>query len=226
MTITELKPRIEEGKLARLLGRRNKQKFSNALTSRLESWKERIDDLINPQITYVKNKIQKIENGCVYLTEHLKFESARLSRSMKECNEIVCFIATLNSDIEEEINELMEDNHLSDAYILDSMGSVAVENIVAQFHKRMESAYLAKGKSVTLRFSPGYCDWVVNDQKNLFSLFEAEDFPVTLSDSCLMEPRKSVSGVFGEMPNGNGKPVESYNPCIECGKKDCIARRK
>jgi hypothetical protein len=225
MTNADIIPRIEEDKLGRLLGRKNQQNYSPALASNLQNWNERLDELLKPQISYMKRKIQKIENGCVYITEDLKFKSARLARSLKGSAEIVCFVATLGNDIEKKISELMDDNRLSESYILDSMGSVAVENLVDQFQKRIEAHSLKIGKSVTLRFSPGYCDWPITEQKKLFSLFDKRDFPVTLTDTCLMEPRKSVSGVFGVLSKENGKPLKPYNPCIMCWKKDCIARR-
>ena len=151
------------------------------------------------------------------------FKSPKLSRTLKNSDEIVCFIATIGNAIEDEIIRLMDKKRIAEAYILDAMGSVVVESMVEQFHQRMEAKYTAEAKTVTLRFSPGYCDWPITEQKKLFTLFGSEFVDVELLDSCLMRPRKSISGVFGLMPNGN--PKVSYNPCCECKKTDCTARR-
>jgi hypothetical protein len=40
-----------------------------------------------------------------------------------------------------------------------------------------------------------------------------------------MAPRKSVSGIFGILPEGVAADTAYYNPCNECPKTDCIARR-
>ena len=108
---------------------------------------------------------------------------------------------------------------------MDAMGSVAVENMVEKFHQCMRIKYTAEGKKATLRFSPGYCDWPLTDQKKLFSFFDSFQLNVKLTDSCLMQPRKSISGVFGVISPDMSLPAHPYNPCSECERFDCIARR-
>ncbi|MBN2514906.1 MAG: hypothetical protein JXC33_02610 [Deltaproteobacteria bacterium] len=144
---------------------------------------------------------------------------------MKHCKDAVCFIATIGDGVEKEIARLTEEERLFDAYILESMGSMAVENMVDAFFKDMETKYNAQDKGITLRFSPGYCDWSVKEQKKLFRLIDATRIDVTLTDSCLMHPRKSISGIFGIHPFDGDNPVFQYNPCSDCMKKDCTARR-
>jgi hypothetical protein len=73
----------------------------------------------------------------------------------------------------------------------------------------------------------GYCDWSLREQTAVFNQFEdSKSLGVTLSDSCLMTPRKSVSGVFGIIPKNGNQTIADYNPCTNCSKTDCIARRK
>ncbi|MEE9529870.1 MAG: vitamin B12 dependent-methionine synthase activation domain-containing protein [Syntrophobacteria bacterium] len=61
----------------------------------------------------------------------------------------------------------------------------------------------------------------MTEQKKLFSVFDAEEIGVELLDSCLMEPRKSISGVFGIAPPGS----PPHSPCLHCREKNCTARR-
>jgi cobalamin-dependent methionine synthase I len=141
----------------------------------------------------------------------------------------VCYIATLGVDIEDEINRLMNEKHLAEAYILDAMASVAVDNMVAtfhqRFHQRMKNKYEDQSKQVSLCFSPGYCDWPITDQKKLFSMFDSNELDVELTDSCFMQPRKSISGVFGITTLNSNPSTHSYNPCLECSRKNCSERR-
>jgi hypothetical protein len=136
----------------------------------------------------------------------------------------VFFTATLGPAIDLEIRRLTQNNCLSDAFIIDTMGSVAVEQLVERFYQLMRSYFINQGKGVTLRFSPGYCDWPLQEQRKVFRLVKGDLIGVQLTDSCLMTPQKSVSGIFGIT-----KDVESgqkpYNPCSICGKLDCSARR-
>jgi len=127
--------------------------------------------------------------------------------------------------VEGEIKRLMDEKHLAEAYILDAMASVAADNMVGTFHQYMKGRYKKQSKQVTLCFSPGYCDWPVTEQKKLFGIFDSNHLEVELTDSCFMNPRKSISGVFGITPPNSNPTEQSYNPCLECKRENCSARR-
>ena len=77
------------------------------------------------------------------------------------------------------------------------------------------------GYGVSHPYSPGYCGWHVTQQQLLFSCLPEFPCGVRLSDSSLMSPIKSVSGII------------AYGPCIVkrkygcelCGKADCYKNR-
>jgi hypothetical protein len=225
MSVARIDPEIGKDDLIRLLGGRGDAAVSSSVTKTFDAWSEKISGLIEPHLSYLVRPIERVDAASV-AAGGVCFTSSRISRTLRECDAVVCFIATIDEGIEREVNALMQAKKLSEAYILDSMGSVAVENMVGQFHARMEAQYRSAGRSVTIRFSPGYCDWNIAEQKKLFSLFDTANIPVTLrGDSFLMGPRKSISGLFGILPYDNGGIVASYNPCTQCGKQGCIARR-
>ena len=220
-----INPSVERNELSRLFGGGRRHSFSPSLSAKLACCEERLDTLLEPRLHYRIKKIDNVGRGFVSIEEGTTFKSRKLSQALRRSDEIVCFVATVGSAIDDKIVGLMAANHLSEAYVLDAMGSVAVENMVEQFHRRKEAKFARQNKSVTLRFSPGYCDWPVTDQKKLFGLFDSEPTGVKLLDSCLMEPRKSISGVFGLSHTVNPHDSPPYNPCRECKKTDCIARR-
>ena len=220
-----INPSVETYELSRLFGGAGRQSFSPSLSAKLECCMERLDRLLEPRLHYRIKKIDNVGTGFVSIEGGTTFKSRKLSQALKGSDEIVCFVATVGSAIEDKIVGLMAAKCLSEAYILDAMGSVAVENTVEQFHQRKGAKFAAQNKSVTLRFSPGYCDWPITDQKKLFGLFDSEFTGVELLDSCLMQPRKSISGVFGLFHTVNPHASPPYNPCQDCKKIDCIARR-
>jgi hypothetical protein len=224
--IATIAPVIEPDNLARYLGVRKGKKLTPSVTRSIDTWNERINGLMEPQVAYVMRRIVTVEPGGVRIEDGVYFKSPKIARTLKECSTVVCFVATIDDGVEHQVKALMKRRRTSEAYVLDSMGSVAVENMVDRFHLRMEKRYKKEGKSVTLRFSPGYCDWNIREQKKLFSLFDEEKVNVALHDnSCIMAPRKSVSGLFGVLPFDRGGTIATYNPCTDCGKRDCIARR-
>jgi hypothetical protein len=63
-------------------------------------------------------------------------------------------------------------------------------------------------------------DWPLREQRPLFALIGAVDtrIGVRLTDSCLMTPRKSTSGI--QFPT-----EESFASCQLCGREVCPNRR-
>ena len=226
MQIATITPAIERDNLARFLGVRKGKQLTWSVARSIDIWNERINSLMEPQVAYVTRRILALEPGGVRIEGDLFFKSAKIARTLRECDTMVCFVATIDNGVEQQVNDLMERRRMSEAYVLDSMGSVAVENMVDRFHLRQENRYKKEGKSVTIRFSPGYCDWNIREQKKLFSLFDEGKLHVALrKGSYLMAPRKSVSGIFGVLPFDGGGTIATYNPCTDCGKQGCIARR-
>jgi hypothetical protein len=216
-----IEPRMQTEDLVALLGGTKGHRLSGSLGRKVKALKPKVRGLLNPRLYYRTAKLTANSKGTVCLENDIVFRSNKLSKTLQDSDESVCFVGTVGREVEREINRLLRDNSLADAYIVDALGSVAVESLVEQFQHRMDSRYRKQGKSVTLRFSPGYCDWPVTEQKKLFRVFHRQEIDVDLLDSCLMRPRKSISGIFG-VASTKGSP---YNPCVQCKKLDCEARR-
>ena len=221
----EIKPIIEKDALARLLGGDEFDEIPRSTRSKINQMNLVFEELVEPNLCHRNMGIDSVEKGAVLLEEGQKFKSNKLSKTLKNCDEIICYIATLGDSIEDRINQLMQKKHLAQAYILDAMASVAADNMVETFHQQMKDVYNDQNKQVTLCFSPGYCDWPLTDQKKLFGIFDSNELDVELTDSCFMKPRKSISGVFGITPPDSNPREQSYNPCSECHRRNCSARR-
>lgn len=223
--VEDIRPRITRGELARLMGDRNRRGFSDRLSGQVERVTRSFGDLIEPRFAYRRVKIERAGRGVVTLEGGTELRGGRMARALRDAEEVVCFLATLGEPLDREIARLFARGRLAEGYILDALGSVAVESLVEQFHRHVEDRSRRRGRAVTLRFSPGYCDWPVTNQARLLSLFDTEAVGVTLHDSCLMHPRKSVSGVFGVTGEGAEAHEPPHNPCRACARTDCFARR-
>jgi hypothetical protein len=220
----EIIPTIDKNELARLLGSDEFDTISRSTLSKIQRLETVFEEFVDPSLYHQNTGIDSVEKGTVHLEEGPEFKSPKLSKMLESCDDIICYVITLGDGIDREIKRLMDENHMAEAYILDAVASAAADNMVTTFHQRMEDEYKSRGKQVTLCFSPGYCDWPITEQKKLFNLLDPLDVDVELSDSCLMTPRKSISGVFGIQPySENGDPP--YIPCWDCLRADCPARR-
>jgi hypothetical protein len=219
-------PDVDMDFVLRLLGSKQKgQDISHATRLRLSENNRRALDLISPKIITRIYKIRKTYKDHIELTNRIEFKSRKLARYLKGADRVMVLAGTVGIDIDVEIDRLLGEKRLADAYILDALGSGSVESLVDKFHRETTDQLLQDNYISGLRFSPGYCDWPIAEQHKLFSLLNAERVGLRLEPSGLMQPRKSISAVFGIFDELHAKKVTSNNPCLHCEKKDCIARR-
>ena len=210
---------LQNGEVAHLLEGRHGRKLRRSL--RAEGMDRQLDTWIDPRLSFRIEKIISTEHQSVSLEGGITLKSAMLARTMRDCTEAICFIATIGPSIDEAVKQANSQHRLSDAYLIDRIGSAAIEDVVDAFQHMMHAGRRMRDEGVTLRFSPGYCDWALTEQKKLFNLVATERIGVSLSSSYLMTPRKTVSGLFGILPPG----CVPYNPCKYCKRTNCKARR-
>jgi hypothetical protein len=96
------------------------------------------------------------------------------------------------------------------------------EELVESHQKKLGNT-LPPGQGMTLRYSPGYCDWPIEQQESLFQVVDGGQIGVSLSRHFLMRPSKSISGIVGIGPAHLVE--ETKNACRTCGRKECNHRR-
>lgn len=226
MLLENFQKSFDNEKVLRLLGAQQGRRISAASLRRIDSLAEQLQAMLKPQLSYRNLELSHISRSEIRLADGTGFKSPKLARALAQAESVICFLATVGPLVDLEVRHLMQQQRYADAYVLDAMGSMSAESVVEQFYQRMSRRQADKNGAVTLRFSPGYCDWPIQQQRQLFKLFDQTDTPdVVLSDSCLMSPRKSVSGLFGLLPPGVNGADPAHNPCSACTKRNCIARR-
>jgi hypothetical protein len=145
---------------------------------------------------------------------------AKVANHLRGSGEIAVFMATLGPNFDAWAQAWFQKDPLN-GLIANTLGSACVEHIVDQLELVITQQAIRDGLTVSNRFSPGYCHWNVSEQKKLFSLLPDRCCNVTLMDSCLMIPMKSVTGIMGLGPHL--KRLE-YS-CQLCEKADCTMRK-
>ncbi len=141
---------------------------------------------------------------------------------IKKSEKVALFLCTAGPDIGEWSKKLMAGGEMMKGYVVDVVGSEAVETAMDKIQSLLSEEMKQQGLNITNRYSPGYCGWNVSEQQKLFKFFPENFCGVGLSDTSLMYPVKSVSGIIGI-----GKEVKMNNyPCKICDDKDCIYRGK
>jgi len=220
----DIQPDISVNEVCRLLGRGKGASASSRTIRTIKRLIKESTPLLSPQVVTTEKDISENKDGTLVIDPGLPFESRKMTRALASCEKAQVFVATVGPRIEKKIQKLTEDNRMSEASILDAIASVAVEDTVEKFQSMVEEELANEGMRTTLRFSPGYCDWHVKEQRKVFKAVDGSEIDVTLTDTCLMQPRKSVSGVFG-IGSEDELKKRCTNPCMQCGLKSCTARR-
>ena len=126
-----------------------------------------------------------------------KTESAVLKKYLSECEYIILFAATVGVEIDRLIKKY---SHLSPAKatLLQALGSERVESLCDEFSDEIKAAAEASGYTAKPRVSAGYGDIPLSMQRDIFlSLDCSRKIGVTLGESLLMTPEKSVTAIIG-----------------------------
>jgi hypothetical protein len=139
---------------------------------------------------------------------------------IKKADKAAVFICTIGSAMEEWSRKLLIEGDGVLSYIVDTVASVTVESLTDRLHDHIGQEMKKEGLKITNRYSPGYCDWVVSEQHKLFSMLPEKFCGISLTESALMVPIKSVSGIIGI---GADVKWVKYT-CDTCGITDCTYR--
>jgi len=103
------------------------------------------------------------------------------------------------------------------------VGSAAAESLAEYANDLLCQAAIPARVKVTNRISPGYAGWDTAEQAALFGLCPGGRIGVSLNESCVMTPGKSISFLVGVGPEAR---VDHYfTQCRRCWMRDCSYRR-
>lgn len=191
------------------------------IASLVDEYVENVHQLIDPAYSYLIRDIELVYGSGAVIEGWITFGSGVVAGLLEQCEKIVVFVVTIGNYLEEMVGQLAEDGMILDATVLDAIGSSAVERVADFVQDRIKAIADAEGLYTSQRFSPGYCDWDVEQQRMVFQVMNLDTAGVYLTEGCLMLPQKSLSGIIGIGPRG----VENYDPCKTCDKADCPGRK-
>ena len=149
-------------------------------------------------------------------------DSASLARNLSGCDRIILFAATLGLGPDRLIARY---SRLSPAkaLLLQAIGTERIEDLCGRFCNSIRQDACCQGLSMAPRFSPGYGDLPLTVQRDIFRVLDcSRKIGLTLNDSFLMSPSKSVTAIVGLGPCAD--PGQATG-CRSCGKTDCPYRR-
>jgi len=224
MTLISNPIKIDKDKILNSIGYDGGTMPSSRIDSLVDDYIENYHDFIAPSYSHTIRDIKSVIGNRVNTSDSIILESHKVARLMERCVKVAFFACTIGKYLEELAAYLADKGLVLQATVLDAIGSGTVEKLAARVEQNIREDASRDGLAVSRRFSPGYCDWDVSQQEMVFRALGNDVPGITLNESMLMVPQKSVSGIIGIGRPGND--IEQYNPCITCLEKDCPGRRR
>lgn len=215
--------KINRDNVFRYMGYKSSDNISPAIEAEVDKEIEIAQNLLEPMLIYEEYPIRVDGNQeMVYLPDGRAWEGHFVANYMKGCHTIVITVSTVGPKLSAEIEAAFARGDYLKAMALDAIADSAIDNINKQFWLRLVNRVKKEKKGITGMLSPGHSDWDLTQQRLLFSLIDASAIGVSLTDSCLMVPIKSISGIYGI---GDNIPVsKSSHNCDMCPIKNCFMR--
>ena len=140
---------------------------------------------------------------------------------LQDCKQVILMAATLGAEAEALLRRMQVED-MAQAMILDACASAAIENVCDNLCQDLAERFAPR--YLTDRFSPGYGDMPFAQQRSLCRVLDVtRRIGVSLSDSGLMIPQKSVTALIGVADKPQKKREKS---CEGCSMADQCTYRK
>lgn len=168
----------------------------------IELCKQELALKCNPKYVYKVFDIKTIEEGISVIGANLVLSGNSIKRHLKGCDKAVLLCATLGNEADKYI-KLCSIQDLSKALVADAVASVAIDAYCDDIEQEIKKIY--EDRFLTFRFGLGYGDLPLELEPIFLNVIEAgKKTGVTVSDSFILNPRKSVACVIGLRGNDNG----------------------
>jgi hypothetical protein len=159
--------------------------------------------LLEPQVLYeeypVKGFVHErlvLDAGSV-ISNKPSLSGPLVAQHLARAQSVIVMVCTIGGLLDEMVSSLFKVDP-SLAVALDGVGSAAVESLAIQACNYFEAQAKSAGLNTTMPLNPGMVGWAVDQgQPQIFSLLDSEAIKVTLNESCMMTPNKSLSMVLG-----------------------------
>lgn len=168
---------------------------SEQLEELLDNCLSEIDGKISNRVCYCELKISETENGLDL--GFCKTNSKLILRHLNGCDKLILFAATVGIETDRLISKYSRISPVK-ALMFQAIGAERIEALCDTFENKIKAQYAAEGRECVYRISAGYGDIPLEMQKDIFKILDCpKRIGLSLNESLLMSPTKSVTAVIG-----------------------------
>jgi hypothetical protein len=179
--------------------------FKKGVTELKPAEEDKLEATINEAFRIVHLKgaacmldLSRVDQYGVELEDRTNFTSSALAGLLSGCEQVLLMGATAGQAIMEEISLATQSENLTRAVILDAVASEMTDSGLDWIMDYMNQDLMRKARRITkARFSAGYGDFSLENQKAIHALLHLDKIGVLITDRCILMPEKSVTAVAG-----------------------------
>lgn len=154
--------------------------------------------LCEPKGSFARIKLGGISDEKTKMLVETLLVSKKLSELLSQSDEIVLMASTVGMDIVQRIKSEVKAGDPALGLILDAVASQTADVGLDWLMSFIEKILLKEGKKLTrYRFSPGYGDLDISNQKLIYDALQLEKLGIEITESFMLVPEKSVLAVAG-----------------------------
>lgn len=175
-----------------------KTKLGLEQKDKVESFIEEAKGLLSLKGAAVLLPISKTEGAEIFLLEGISFESKSLEQMLQGCCEVLLMGATAGDRIIKAIEQDSAGGNMTRAVVFDAVASETVDAGLEWITNYFNNQLSRKNMRLTKRrFSAGYGDFSLENQKIIHEVLNLEKIGVSLTSKYILIPEKSVTAVTG-----------------------------
>ena len=209
--------KIEKRELLRYLGYRGQQ-YDEKIEQNIDAAISLCLEKITPRSIVKKYALSR--DPLALKGTNMLLKGKNIAEHLEDCNEVYILGATVGFELEKCVAKLMKENPLL-GVMVDSAGTCAIESYCDDICEELQRQ---NAKQLTWRFSCGYGDFPLEQQKDFVTLLEmGKRIGVFLhEESMMMTPQKSVTAIVGiKESQSSGSGAKCGSKCSNCGRGDC-----
>ncbi len=213
--------KIDKKEVLRYLGYKN-QEFDKSLTDLIEACCDEVIDICKESFVYEIFDIERKNNKVFLLGSTLVLKDMDIINHLAGSKKCLIMAATLGAEVDRRIAYYTRIN-ITKGLIMDACATTAIENLCDELQTQIMKKALDDNLHITNRYSPGYGDFSIDNQSNILNVLDSyKKIGLSVTESNIMLPRKSVTALIGLGEIVNSKPNDK---CMNCKNSNCDFRR-
>ena len=177
---------------ARYLGYKHGAEPSEIICELIDEAYGELCEVIKPEYIFEEYDFSRTDVGIII--DNIEFKSQKLLNHLKNSTSVILFSATLGRGVDDLIHKYSADD-IAMAAVVQAVSSSMVESLCDIACDELKEQIKGEHRP---RFSPGYGDLSIIQQKEFFFLLPVEEkMGVSLTESFMMMPTKTVTAFIG-----------------------------